>query len=114
METENISIKMHGPFKHGPFKHGPHCSYVVTCWTGLPVILSTSHLRTLCIENHGPVKLYTYMYMYDAHGEMYIGINSRLIDMSLCCIRVLVAKPDSLSPERAAVRCDSTCGLRIT
>jgi len=31
---------------------------------GPHVILSTSHLRTLYIENHGPVKLFTYMYMY--------------------------------------------------
>ena len=59
---------------------------------------------------------------YGVHGEMYIGIDSRLIDLSLCCIicsqikkiRVLVAK-------RAAVHRvvppvdhhDSTRGLRI-
>ena len=41
---------------------------------------------------------------YFVHGEMYIGIDSRLIDLSLCCIicfqikkiRVLVAKPELL------------------
>ena len=41
---------------------------------------------------------------YGAHGEMYIGIDSRLFDLSLCCIicsqikkiRVLVAKPELL------------------
>ena len=41
---------------------------------------------------------------YGVHGEMYIGIDSRLIDLSLCCIicsqikkiRVLVAKPELL------------------
>ena len=41
---------------------------------------------------------------YGVHGEMYIGIVSRLIDLSLCCIicsqiekiRVLIAKPELL------------------
>ena len=41
---------------------------------------------------------------YDVYGEMYIGIDSCLIDLSLCCIicsqmkkiRVLVAKPELL------------------
>ena len=41
---------------------------------------------------------------YGVHGEMYIGIDSRLIDLSLCCIIcsqikkiwVLVAKPELL------------------
>ena len=41
---------------------------------------------------------------YGVHGEMYIGIESQLIDLSLCCIicsqikkiRVLVAKPELL------------------
>ena len=41
---------------------------------------------------------------YGVHGEMYIGIDSRLIDLCFCCIicsqikkiRVLVAKPELL------------------
>ena len=41
------------------WKHGLH----VTRKTGLHVFLSTLHLRTLYIENHGPVKLFTYMYI---------------------------------------------------
>jgi len=26
------------------------------------------------------------MYIMDVHSEMYIGIDNRLIDLSLCCI----------------------------
>ena len=54
---------------------------------------------------------------YGVHGEKYIGIDSCLIDLSLCCIicsqintiRVLVSKPEVqimniLSPHRVVVR----------
>ena len=52
---------------------------------------------------------------YGVHGEMYIGIDSRLIDLSLCFIICSQIKKDKgfgcqtrttdiLSPERAAVR----------
>ena len=77
-----------------------------TCQTGLHVILSTSHLRTLYIENHGPSDgqvVYIHVH-YGVHGEMYISIDSHLIDLSLCCIigsqikkiRVLVVKQELL------------------
>ena len=64
--------------------------------------------------------------LYGVHGEMYIGIESQLIDLSLCCIicsqikkiRVLVAKPELLischpNERQSAVfppadHCDST------
>ena len=47
--------------------------------------------------------VYIYVH-YGVHGEMYIGIDSHLIDLSLCCIicsqikkiRVLVVKPELL------------------
>ena len=57
---------------------------------------------------------------YDVHGEIYIGIDSRLIDLSLCCIicsqikkiRVLVAKPELLischQNERQSTVCSPT------
>ena len=96
----------------------------VTPQTGFHVFLSTSHLRTLYIKNH--VKLFTYMYIMDIHSEIYIGIDSHLIDLSLCCIICSQIKKDQglgcqtrttdiLSPKQAAVCCvfprDSTAWL---
>ena len=77
---------------------GPH----VTHQTGLHVCLSTSHLRTLYIENHGPIKLFTVMYIMASTVKC--TLESTVVDLSLCYIicsqikkvRVLVAKPELL------------------
>jgi len=63
------------------WKHGPH----VIRKTGLHVILSTLHLRTLYIENSRTRQVVYIHVHYGVHSEMYIGIDSRLIDLSLCC-----------------------------
>ena len=58
---------------------------------------------------------------YGVHSEMYIGIDSRLIDLSLCCIlctqikkiRVLVAKPELLISCPPRTTATAPRGLRI-
>ena len=57
-----------------------------------------------CFPLHFTLQVVYIHVHYGVHREMYIGIDSRLIDLSLCCIicfqikkiRVLVAKPELL------------------
>ena len=64
--------------------------------------LYSSPLHT-CVHCESRTHQVVYIHVhYGVHGEMYMGIDSHLIDLPLCCIicsqikkiRVLVAKPD--------------------
>ena len=98
----------------------------VTCYP-----LHFTHAYIVYRESQTCQVVYIHVH-YGVHGEIYIGLDSRLIDLSLCCIicsqikkiRVLVAKPELLisschpNERQSAVfppRATETapCGLRI-
>mgnify|MGYP007091759246 CR=1 FL=1 len=66
--------------------HLGHMKAWATCNSLDWVILSTSHLRTLYIETTDPFSCFTYMYIIMASTVKCTLVDSRLIDLSLCCI----------------------------